>query len=224
MMLSRMGWGRLTAGLAVFAFALTVAAGAAWAAPTPPKPVALSERDKADVARVEEYLNGITTLQSRFLQVSPNGGYAEGDLYLSRPGRLKLEYAPPVPILIVVDGDFVTYYDKQLKQVQHIATELTPASILVRDKISLAPSEFTVTEFERGPGTLRLTVVKTSDPGMGSMSLVFSDRPIALRKWTVTDAQGQVTNVSLLGPRFGITLDPKLFQFQLPRDAILDGN
>jgi len=218
------GWGRRCASLLVFALALAVAAGAAWAAPASPKPAVLSERDKADIARVEEYLNGITTLQSRFLQVSPNGGYSEGDLYLSRPGRLKLEYAPPVPILIVVDGDFVTYYDKQLKQVQYIATELTPASILVRDKISLAPSEFTVTEFERGPGTLRLTVVKASDPGMGSMSLVFSDRPIALRKWTVTDAQGQVTNVSLLGPRFGLTLDPKLFQFQLPRDALLGTN
>jgi outer membrane lipoprotein-sorting protein len=211
-------------GVAVIALALMVAAGAAWAAPAPPKPAALSDRDKADLVRVEEYLNGITTLQSRFLQVSPNGGYAEGDLYLSRPGKLKLEYAPPVPILIVVDGDFVTYYDKQLKQVQYIATEQTPANILVRDKISLASGDLTVTEFERGSGTLRLTVIKTGDPGMGSMSLVFSDRPIALRKWTVTDAQGQVTNVSLLGPRFGLTLDPKLFQFQLPRDAILDGN
>jgi outer membrane lipoprotein-sorting protein len=201
-----------------------VAAGVAWAAPAPPTPVALSDQDKADLARVEEYLNGLTTLQSRFLQVSPNGGYSEGDLFLSRPGKLKLEYAPPVPILIVVDGDFVTYYDKQLKQVQYIPTAQTPASILVRERIALAAGDLAVTEFERGPGTLRLTVIKTSDPGLGSMSLVFSDRPIALKKWTVTDAQGQVTNVSLLGPRFGVALDPKVFQFQLPRDAILDTN
>lgn len=217
-------WRRLCAGAAVAAIALLAAAGAGLAAPATPKPVALSDQDKADLARVEEYLNGITTLQSRFLQVAPNGGYSEGDLFLSRPGKLKLEYAPPVPILIVVDGDFVTYYDKQLKQVQYIPTAQTPASILVRERIALASGDLAVTEFERGPGTLRLTVVKASDPGLGSMSLVFSDRPIALKKWTVTDAQGQVINVSLLGPRFGVALDPKVFQFQLPRDAILDTN
>lgn len=229
MMVLGSGW-RRGAGAAVLACALALAACAVvltialaaasgHAAPTPPKPAALSEQDRADIARIEDYLNGITTLQSRFLQVSQAGGYAEGELLLSRPGRLKLEYAPPVPVLIVVNGRFVTYYDKQLKQVQHVPTEQTPASILVRDTISLAPGDLTVTEFERGPGTLRVTVVRTADPGMGSMALVFADRPLALKKWTVTDAQGQVTDVSLLGPRFGVTLDPRAFDFQPPPDV-----
>jgi outer membrane lipoprotein-sorting protein len=213
---------RLCAGLLCCALALAAAVSAVGAAP--PKPAPLSENDRADLARIEEYLNSITTLQSKFLQVSPSGAYAEGELYLSRPGKLRLEYAPPVPILIVIIGGFVTYYDKQLKQVQHIPTEQTPASILVRDKIALGAGELTVTEFERGPGALRLTVVKTSDPGLGSMSLVFSDRPVSLRKWTVVDTQGQVTNVSLLGPRFGVVLDAKVFDFQPPPDAFQSTN
>ena len=54
---------------------------AAAAAPT--------DADKRDLGRIEDYFNGITTLQARFLQLSPNGRTAEGNLYISRPGRLR---------------------------------------------------------------------------------------------------------------------------------------
>ena len=43
--------------------------------------------------------------------------------------------------------------------------------------------------------------------------LVFADKPLSLRKWTVTDAQGAITDVALLAPEFGVALEPKLFLF-----------
>src|SRR5688572_9844793 len=42
----------------------------------------LSEQDRGDVARVQEYLNAIRTLSARFMQISDTGGTAEGKLYL----------------------------------------------------------------------------------------------------------------------------------------------
>src|SRR5262245_127066 len=52
----------------------------------------LTEEDRADLKRVEEYLNGIRTMQARFQQFSPNAGLAFGNIYMRRPGQLRVEY------------------------------------------------------------------------------------------------------------------------------------
>lgn len=180
----------------------------------------LSPDDKADIARIEAYLNGIKTMKARFLQVASNGDYSEGDLYFSRPGRMRLEYDDPKPVVIVADGENLAYYDKELGQVSYYDLEATQAAILLKDEISFTSGDVIVTGFERGPGVLRLTVIKGDDPMEGNLTLIFSDRPLGLKKWTITDAQGIVTNVSLLGPRFGAPLDPSLFRVDEPNEAI----
>jgi outer membrane lipoprotein-sorting protein len=180
----------------------------------------LSQADKADISRIEEYLNQIRTMEARFLQVSSDGEYSEGDLFFSKPGKMRLEYDDPKPVVIVSDGVNLAYFDKELEQVSYFDLESTQASILLRETVSFLNSEIIVTQFERGPGVLRLTVIKGSDPLEGNLTLIFSDRPLGLKKWTVTDAQGVVTNVSLLGPRFGLSLDPKLFHVEPPDEAV----
>jgi outer membrane lipoprotein-sorting protein len=175
----------------------------------------LSDQDRADVARVEDYLNAIRTLSARFMQISDGGGTAEGKLYLSRPGKLRLEYDPPVPILLVANGSFLIHYDKQLKAVTHLPLDSTPAGLLVREHVVLS-GDVTVTSVERGPGSLRVSVVQSKDPQAGRITLVFSERPFALSNWQVTDAQGSVTRVALIDPRAGVQLDPALFRFTDP--------
>lgn len=177
------------------------------------EPARLSPEDRAEVGRIEDYLNGIRTLRSRFFQVAPSGAHAEGDLFLSRPGKLRIAYDPPVPILIVAHDRTVGYYDRELKQAQYFGADQTPAGVLLRDQIRLAGGDIAVTRFERTPGALRLTLAPAADPGQGSLALVFSDRPLALRKWTVTDAQGETTEIALMAPEFGVPLEPKLFLF-----------
>lgn len=184
------------------------------AANLPPRPQ-LSEQDRADIARVENYLNGIKTLTARFLQIADNGGTAEGMLYLSRPGKLRLEYDPPVPILLVTVGGFLVHYDKDLKAVSYLPIDSTPAGILVRNRIQLS-GDITVTKVERGPGSLRLTLVQTKDPQAGRITLVFSERPFALTNWQVVDAQGRVTRVALTDAHTGVNIDPSLFRFVDP--------
>lgn len=175
----------------------------------------LSEQDRADITRIETYLNDIRTLSARFMQVSDSGGTAEGKLYLSRPGKLRLEYDPPVPILMVANGGFLIHYDKQLKAVTHLPINSTPAGLLVREHIALS-GDITVTAVERGPGSLRVSLLQTKDPNAGRIMLVFSERPFALSNWQVVDAQGNVTRVALIDPRAGVPLDPGLFRFTDP--------
>jgi len=175
----------------------------------------LSKDDRADIVRIEKYLNTIKTLQARFLQVSSDGGFSEGALYFSKPGKMRLEYDDPNPMLIVSDGENFGFYDKELDQVSYFDLDATQAAVLLRENISFSSQDTIVTAFERGPGVLRLTVIKGSDPLEGNITLIFSDRPLSLRKWTVTDAQGIITNISLLDPRFGVTLGRGLFEIEV---------
>ena len=178
------------------------------------RPAQLSPEDRADLERVTQYLNSIKTMSARFQQYSSNGGTASGILYLSRPGRMRFEYDAPTPILLVADGMFVIYYDKSLQQTSYLPISSTPAWFLLRDNITL--NDITVTKFERGPGSIRVSMVVTKEPDNGTVTLTFSDKPLELKQWAVTDPTGKTTTVVLIDPRIGNPVDPKLFVFQEP--------
>ena len=180
----------------------------------------LSAADKSELSRIEAYLNRLTTMRSRFLQVASNGDYSEGTIYFSKPGRMRLEYDAPKQILIVSDGVNLAYFDKVLQQVSYFDLQSTQASILLKKHISFSGGDVLVTGFERGAGVLRLTVIRANAPFEGNLTLIFSDNPLDLKKWTVTDAQGVITNVSLLGPRFDLKLDGELFKFEPPESSL----
>src|SRR5215469_17639431 len=148
-------------------------------AAAPPKAAALTSDQKADVDRVQAYLNGIRTLASRFEQASGDGGTATGKLWLARPGRMRFEYDSPVPVLLVANGKNIFYYDKELQQVSELRVEDTPAGFLLRDQIALS-GDVTLTRFEHNPGAVRLTMVETREPGQGSATLVLDDKPLQL--------------------------------------------
>jgi outer membrane lipoprotein-sorting protein len=176
-----------------------------------PAAVALSPADAADLHRIETYLGGITTLEAGFEQDNQDGTTAAGKLWLSRPGKMRFEYQPPAEMMIVSNGDYVAVDDTALKQVQFYPVASTPAWFLLRGGIQLT-GDVTVTRFERGPASLRVTCVETKDPNSGSMTMVFSDAPLALRQWSVLDQQGRTTSVSLEDPVQGVSLDPSLFR------------
>lgn len=171
--------------------------------------------DQTDIAQVEHYLNSVDTLKARFIQMSANGSYAEGDLYLSRPGRMRLNYDAPNEIEIIADGHVLIYHDRKLEQVSYIGLDSSPAGIMLRPKVRLG-GDTTVTGVQRIPGALEISMVQTSDPAAGELTLLFSANPLALKQWRVRDAQGQVVTVSLFDAVRGEALDPKLFEFVDP--------
>tara|TARA_R110000787_G_scaffold16622_28_gene50963 strand:+ start:15268 stop:15888 length:621 start_codon:yes stop_codon:yes gene_type:complete len=177
--------------------------------------------DAADIARIETYLNDITTLRARFLQVAPDGGMAEGSLALKRPGRMRFEYDPPAQIEVVADGLFVHYHDKELKQVTAVPISTTPLAVLLDDKVVLDGSNdgIVVTALERRPGLIAATVADKDDLGNGSVTLIFSDQPLQLRQWVVHDAQGLSTKLTLFDARRGVSLENGDFYFANPYTA-----
>jgi outer membrane lipoprotein-sorting protein len=196
------------------AFAVSVAASGMSVAAAP-HAAQLSPQDQTDLQRVQQYLNGIRTLTARFQQFSQGGGTAEGTLYLARPGHMRFEYDPPNPVLLLANGTWVIYFDKQLQQTTYLPIGSTPAWFLLRNNIALG-GDVTVTRFERGPGVIRVSLVETNEPGNGTVTLTFSDHPLELKQWAVTDPQGKVTTVALYDERVGNPIDPNLFVFNDP--------
>jgi outer membrane lipoprotein-sorting protein len=177
---------------------------------------AVTPADTADLNRVQDYMNSIHTLQSRFEQVSNDGGVATGTIYLSRPGKMRVEYDPPVPILLVATDNRIWYYDKKLQQVSFFALQDTPAWFLLQDNVRFG-GDIKVSDLKRDPGVLRVTVNEAKNPSLGQATLVLSDKPLQLRKWQIIDAQRKEVTVTLDDPHYGAPLNPQLFYWTDPR-------
>jgi outer membrane lipoprotein carrier protein len=89
--------------------------------------------------RLGRFLEGLDTMESSFIQtlIDPSGELIEesrGTLWLSRPGRFRLNYTNPYEQLYVADGEKIWMYDRDLEQVtvkpQADALGSTPAMLL----------------------------------------------------------------------------------------------
>jgi outer membrane lipoprotein-sorting protein len=167
-------------------------------------------QDSADLARIEAYLNGIHTLKAHFLQVAPDGQLSEGTAWLERPGRMRFEYAPPAPFLLIASHGLLVFQDKKLAQTSNIPLSRTPLGILLADQVKLS-GDVTVTGMQHQPGQIQVTLTRTASPGEGSLTLIFADNPLTLRQWVVLDAQRQETKVTLYNIELGGHFDQSLF-------------
>jgi outer membrane lipoprotein-sorting protein len=170
---------------------------------------------EGDTRRLSNYLNAIGTLQGSFVQVAPNGVVDEGEFYMRRPGRIRFEYQPPNPTVVIADGFWVAVIDEELEELDRYLLSETPLNILLKENVDLA-NEGAVTRVERGEGQIRVTAVSPGREEEGSLTMIFTDNPLELRQWIVTDGDGQNTTVALRDTRSNISLSPKLFFIEEP--------
>ena len=202
----------LFVSILLFASLLAVPAHALW----------LPEADQKTVGQIETYLNSIKTLKSHFLQATSQGGFTEGTLYISRPGKLRFIY-DNAPFQLIADGTWLIYEDTELDQVSYLPLDSTPAAVLVDDKIKLDGDKLKLTSFNRKRGLLVVGLVQTGNPDAGAVSLVFNENPIFLRQWEIVDPQGLHTVVTLENPQTGIEIDDKLFKYKDKRHEFHPG-
>ena len=191
-----------------------LAATAAWAQTA--APAALTPQDKADLDRIGAYLDGVKTLKAQFQQVAPDGGVSRGLTWMERPGRMRFQYDPPTPLLLVAGSGLFVFYDRQLNQTTNIPLGSTPLGLLLADHLTLS-GDVTVVALDRQPGVISVTLRRTASPGDGTLTLVFSDPPLLLRQWAVVDAQRQETRVALFDVELGGTFDEAMFHFVDPK-------
>lgn len=173
---------------------------------------ALNDADRADVARIEAYINALTTLRAQFTQVSPLGRVAKGTLMLKRPNRLRVEYNPPVKLRIFATPQWLIVEDCKLKEPQYLPLSSSPAGILTKSDIRFS-GDITVMDVKRENLWVTVRVFQTRARDKGTMALVFTRQPLQLIGWTVVDPQQGPTQVSFENVQTGIPLADDQFGY-----------
>jgi outer membrane lipoprotein-sorting protein len=170
----------------------------------------LTAQDMTDLNKISAYLNSITSMQASFVQVGPNGELDQGMIYARKPGRLRFEYAPPSPYLIVSDGVTIAVANSKLRTVDRYPLVENPLNLILRENIDLAKDQRIAT-IDRQAGTLRVTATEKSGPLKGQVTLIFAYPATELRQWIITDAQGLQTMIALKNTKTQVALPPELF-------------
>ena len=174
---------------------------------------ALANNQTADTKKVETYLNSIKSLRANFIQIASNGEQVEGRLYIEKPNKIRMEYNAPSDILIVGNGDYIVYYDKELDQITNIDYEDIPAALILANTVNIDNKEIKVSDFYKDNGVTKLSLEYTKDD-LGPFTLVFTNSPFELKQWKVITPQSMEVSLSLYDTVIDGKLDKKLFEFR----------
>lgn len=149
------------------------------------------------LAEISGYLNKLDTVVSDFTQVNADGTVSLGKIYIKRPGRVRFEYAPPDRSLVLASADTVAIFDAKSNQpAEEYPLKRTPLNLILAPEIDLGRAKMVVGHREV-ESTTRVLAQDPDHPEYGTIELVFTANPVALRQWIITDDLGQQTTVIL---------------------------
>jgi outer membrane lipoprotein-sorting protein len=176
----------------------------------------LTADQSAAVKAVTDYIEGFKTLQGEFTQVSSKGNVSKGVFVLSKPGKMRFEYASPNPFIIVSDGTWVTIKNRAKDKAEEYPLSQTPLRLVLDDDIDLL-EEAKILDVEQKDGLTTITLQDRKKAIPGHLILIYDETRKALQQWVVVDGQGRRTSVSLENVVAGGNPDPKLFQIEVRR-------
>ena len=180
----------------------------------------LNPADQALVDKAAGYLQGLSEARGHFVQTDAQGRTTQGTFYLKRPGRARFEYDAPSGMVVVADGAAVTVADSRLMTFNRYPLGSTPLSLFLARNIRLDKS-VAISGVDRIPGGFVIIARDGNRKTPGQLALAFSEQPMQLTSWSVTDAQGRTTRVRLVGLERTSGLDKGLFTPRDPRRAAL---
>lgn len=167
--------------------------------------------DKLPLSAISAYLNSFSTAQTRFTQYNADGSKSTGTLSIQRPGRARFEYDPPNNALVIAGGGQVAIYDQKSNQPpEQYPLRRTPLNIILERQVDLGRARMVVGH-DGDSTTTRVIAQDPEHPEYGTIALYFSNAPVALRKWVITDEGGSSTTVVLGDFRTGMDLSSRLF-------------
>ena len=182
-------------------------------------PVPVLAQAGTPLAQVSAHLKAVDTMTANFTQSGRNGQTLDGKLTLKRPGKIRFQYGPGVPMLIVADGKSLTMVDYQVKQVSRWPIGNSPLSVLLDPNKNLAKVAKLL------PSDDRVVLLQARDPSrpeFGTITLAFAKVASApaglmLTGWTTVDAQKNRSTVKLSGQRFNVPVAETAFRYVDPR-------
>ncbi len=180
----------------------------------------LTEQQKNIIVKINQYLNSLTGLKGRFLQINPDDGKQKGKFYLKRPGRIRFDYAPPSLQKVISDGEFLSIEDRDINTVDRYPLEKTPFRILLASDVDIIRDAFIRSVVETDEFT-SIILIDRKGAALGQIELTFKNSPVfQLSQWKIQDTQGQTTRVILTNLRIDEKIDGKLFKLESQSTSI----
>ena len=201
------------AAVAMSAIPLPTRAAAPAAAPTTTNPA---------IAEAVSALRAISTLRADFTQTDRNGQRTTGVLTLKQPGRIRFQYSPGIPMLIVSDGRALTLIDYEVRQVQRWPIGNSPLGALLDPRRDVA--RYGRLQETGDPNVVSIEVRDRSHPEYGVITLIMVRKAGApggmeLVSWVALDSQNKRTTIRLANHRYGIAVPDSTFRWNDPRVA-----
>ena len=173
-----------------------------------------------DLAEVQAHLRAVTTMTAGFAQTDRSGRTLTGTITLKQPGKIRFQYQPDVPLLIVSDGKAFTFIDYKVNQLSRWKVGDSPLALL------LDPSKDISRYAHLVPGSPDGRIViegrDPKHPEFGTITIGFAPKAgapggLMLAGWSVLDAQGNRTITVLSDQKFGMAVSDRTFLFRDPR-------
>lgn len=179
----------------------------------PERPTARSPQQTV-LANINDYFNSFRTMEGEFIQVGPRGEQSEGVFTISKPGKIRFHYSPPVRLDVISDGRSVAIRDNKAQTQDLYPLSKTPLRYLLDENIDLTSSAI-VDQVREESDLISLVIVEKSSLVEGTLTLIFDRQTYELRQWIVTDAQGLNTSVAIFNTVTGKRPDPALFKIYI---------
>jgi outer membrane lipoprotein-sorting protein len=173
------------------------------------KPALANERTKA-ISAISNHFRNVPTMKGEFVQFGPKGEQTGGTFYIERPGKLRLDYEDPSPLLLISNGKTLAVRNAKLKTWNYYPLDKTPLSLLLSNRIDIDDKSIRSVQTSND-----MTTVVMGDKtvfGDAEITLLFDPVSEDLRQWTVKDAQGKETSVLILNVEKNISLSDDLFK------------
>ena len=153
--------------------------------------------EKISLNKISDYINGLTTLQADFEQINSDGSIDRGKLYIRRPGRMRLEYTAPNNALVIAGAGSVAIFDDKSKNGPALfPLKKTPLNLLLKKNVDLYTNEM-ITEHTANNENTFIVAKNPKRKSQGSIKMVFSNSPVSLQGWTITNQSNQKTKIIL---------------------------
>ncbi|MEQ8294624.1 MAG: outer membrane lipoprotein carrier protein LolA [Roseovarius sp.] len=167
--------------------------------------------EKLSLGEISSYLNSFQAAQGKFTQINEDQTISTGQIYIKRPGRVRFEYDPPEETLVLADGTRVGVIDpKSNTGPEAYPLHRTPLKIVLANNVDFT-RERMVTGHDSDGKTTTVRAQDPDNPDYGSIELVFTDNPVELRQWVVTDDTGTRTTVVLGDLKTGVSISDDRF-------------
>jgi outer membrane lipoprotein-sorting protein len=164
---------------------------------------------------IETYLNSIKTLHADLIQISSNGEVQTGILLIKKPGQLRFEYDAPSDHIVIASGLLLVIIDKKsTSEPQRYLTSQTPIGYLLDETVNLR-NHAALEAIAIKDTLIHVSFYDKKKPTAGKLRLVFSQNPIALKEWTITNYSGEETRVLLEKLSINKPINKNLFNIGL---------